>query len=84
MPKQRDKDRRRNRRQAKNKFDNAIAAARNGYYDELEDVEYDEEYIDYWLKYLFCLVGLGGPGGINPSNTQNYYILRIVALVGWT
>ena len=47
MPKQRDKDRRRNRRQAKNKFDNAIAAARNGYYDELEDVEYDEEYIDY-------------------------------------
>ena len=39
MPKQRDKDRRRNRRQAKNKFDNAIAAARNGYYDELEDVE---------------------------------------------
>ena len=47
MPKQRDKDRRRNRRQAKNKFDNAMAAARNGYYDELEDVEYDEEYIDY-------------------------------------
>ena len=47
MPKQRDKDRRRNRRQAKNKFDNAMAAARNGYYDELEDVDYDEEYIDY-------------------------------------
>ena len=42
LPKKRDKDRRRSRRQAKNKFDNAVASARNGDYDEFEDVDYDE------------------------------------------
>ena len=40
--KQQDKNRRRNRRHAKNKFDNALASARYGDYDEFENVEYDD------------------------------------------
>ena len=36
------KDKRRNRRHAKNKFDNAVASARYGDYDEFENVEYDD------------------------------------------
>ena len=39
---QQDKDRRRNRRHAKNKFDRALASAKYGDYDEVEfdDFEY--------------------------------------------
>jgi len=36
------KDKRRNRRHAKNKFDNAVLSAKFGNYEEFENVEYDD------------------------------------------
>ena len=42
-PRQGRREKRRNRRKAKNRFDNAMTSVRYGYNEELEGLEYDDD-----------------------------------------